>query len=114
MKTTMFTKRRILPVAPPFFWGGCIKTAKELAAAAPYRSLPVVLFDGGHEGGGHSSRTVSVVKAGRGDYSSMTRTADDGVAAWTEFNENLHVSTSNKSIALHKFSLSRILENNPE
>ncbi|HEX7753764.1 MAG TPA: sialidase family protein [Niabella sp.] len=54
------------------------------------------------------------ITAGRGGYSSMAKTADYCVAALTELNENLHVSTSNKSIELHKFNLPWILENNPE
>ncbi|MBI5380531.1 MAG: exo-alpha-sialidase [Opitutae bacterium] len=47
--------------------------------------------------------------AGKGGYSSMTRTSDYAVAALVEINENVNSSTSNRSIDFHKFNLDWIL-----
>jgi sialidase-1 len=51
---------------------------------------------------------------GKGGYSCMVKTADYCVGALIEINENLHSSTSNKSIEFHKFNLPWILNGSTE
>jgi len=84
MKKIIVTHYWLLLLALPLFSGGCIKAAGDMApdtgtaslsgttmalaaaAATPYRMLPKVIFNGGNEGGYHSFRIPSIIRAGNG------------------------------------------------